>query len=257
MARLEVMTLDAFPEVSTGDDLALLIEASLRASALDVQDGDVVAVAQKIVSKAEGRAVNLASIVPSAPALRLAQNTGKDARLVELILRESVVAGGAVVRIRPGLIIVEDSRGLVLANAGIDASNVPESEDGKVLLLPIDPDRSAALLRAALEAATGCRLAVVILDSIGRAWRLGTVGTAIGCSGLPALLDLRGSVDRNGRTLQATEIGLADEVAAAASLMIGQAAEGTPVALLRGVPYGRTEGRARSLQRPKSMDLFR
>jgi coenzyme F420-0:L-glutamate ligase/coenzyme F420-1:gamma-L-glutamate ligase len=257
MARLEVMTLDAFPEVGTGDDLALLIEAALQASDLELQDGDVVAVAQKIVSKAEGRAVNLASVLPSGPALGLAQNTGKDARLVELILRESVAAGGAVVRIRPGLIIVEDSRGLVLANAGIDASNVPESEDGKVLLLPIDPDRSAALLRAALEAATGCRLAVVILDSIGRAWRLGTVGTAIGCSGLPALLDLRGSVDRNGRTLQATEIGLADEVAAAASLMIGQAAEGTPVALLRGVPYGRTEGRARSLQRPKSMDLFR
>ena len=257
MARLEVMTLDAFPEVGTGDDLALLIEAALQASDLELQDGDVVAVAQKIVSKAEGRAVNLESIMPSAPALRLAQNTGKDARLVELILRESVVAGGAVVRIRPGLIIVEDSRGLLLANAGIDASNVPESEDGMVLLLPIDPDRSAALLRAALEAATGCRLAVVVLDSIGRAWRLGTVGTAIGCSGLPALVDLRGSVDRNGRTLQATEIGLADEVAAAASLMIGQAAEGTPVAILRGVPYGRTEGRARSLQRPKSMDLFR
>ena len=257
MARLEVMTLDAFPEVGTGDDLALLIEAALQASDLELQDGDVVAVAQKIVSKAEGRAVNLASVLPSGPALGLAQNTGKDARLVELILRESVAAGGAVVRIRPGLIIVEDSRGLVLANAGIDASNVPKSEDGQVLLLPVDPDRSAAMLRAALEAATGSRLAVVILDSIGRAWRSGTVGTAIGCSGMPALLDLRGSVDRNGRTLHATEIGLADEVAAAASLMIGQAAEGTPVAILRGVPYVRSEGRARALQRPKNMDLFR
>ena len=256
MARLEVTTLQGIPEVRAGDDLAALILQSLSANGIAPADGDVVALAQKIVSKAEDRFVRLADVTPSARAQDYAAQTGKDARLIEVILEES----REVLRARPGLIIVEDRRGLVLANAGIDASNVPGSDEDTVLLLPVDPDASAARLRAALEAQTGRRLAVIILDSIGRAWRQGTVGTAIGSAGLPALLDLRGNADRVGRTLIATEIGLADEIAAAASLLIGQAAEGTPVALLRGVPsaYMATpEGRAADIQRPRQMDLFR
>lgn len=247
--RLEVITLEGLPEIRAGMDLPALIVDQMESNGLKFKEGDVLALAQKIVSKAEDRFVDLASVVPSDDALRHAKTTGKDARLIELILQESQ----AVMRVRPGLMIVRDRRGLVLANAGIDASNVP---GGRVLLLPVDPDASAARLRDALQQHAGCSLAVVILDSIGRAWRSGTVGTAIGCAGLPALLDLRGTPDRDGRTLQVTEIGLADEVAAAASLVIGQAGEGTPVALLRGVPYRRASGSAAQLQRPLSMDLF-
>ena len=253
MARLEVTTLEGLPEIRAGDDLAAIILASLKANGMSLADGDVIALAQKIVSKAENRFVALRSVEPTPEALRYAAETGKDARLVEVLLRES----REVLRTRPNLMIVEDKRGLVLANAGIDASNVPGSDDDVVLLLPVDPDASAARLREALQLATGRKLAVLILDSIGRAWRSGTVGTAIGCAGLPALLDLRGRTDRVGRTLMVTEIGLADEVSAAASLLIGQAAEGTPVAIVRGVPYARAEGRAADLQRPRKMDLFR
>lgn len=253
MARLEILTLEGVPEVRPGDDLAALVLSAVAANGLALADGDVVALAQKIVSKAENRFVPLRSVEASAEALKYAKETGKDARLMEVLLGES----RTVLRARPGLMVVEDKRGLVLANAGIDASNVPGSDEDVVLLLPEDPDASAARLREALQAAAGCKLAVVILDSIGRAWRSGTIGTAIGCAGLPALLDLRGLPDRMGRTLMATEIGLADEVAAAASLLIGQAAEGTPVAIVRGVPYARAEGRAADIQRPRDKDLFR
>jgi len=250
--RLEVITFEGLPEIRAGADLADLIHARMESDGLRLEQGDVIAIAQKIVSKAEDRCVELASVKPSDEALRYANITGKDARLVELILRESA----SVMRVGPNLMIVRDRRGLVLANAGIDASNVPGVSGDRVLLLPLDPDASAARLRDALQQRAGCAIAVVILDSIGRAWRMGTVGTAIGCAGLPALLDLRGTPDRDGRPLQSSEIGLADEVAAAASLMIGQAAEGTPMALLRGVPYARAAGHAVQLQRPLSMDLF-
>ena len=253
MARLEVFTLPGLPEVRPGDDLAALVWAALSANGMALQDGDVVALAQKIVSKAENRFVSLRAVQPSAEALKYAADTGKDARLVEVMLRES----RAVLRTRPNLMIVEDRRGLVLANAGIDASNVPGSIDETVLLLPADPDASAARLRQDLQRRGGRKLAVIILDSIGRAWRQGTVGTAIGCAGLPALKDLRGRPDREGRTLMATEIGLADEISAAASLLIGQADEGTPVAIVRGLPYELGEGRASDIQRPRDMDLFR
>lgn len=253
MARLEVFTLPGLPEIRPGDNLSAIIFDTLSANGIVLADGDVVALAQKIVSKAENRFVSLPSVQPSDEAKQLAAETAKDARLVEVMLRES----RRVLRQRAGIMIVEDKRGLVLANAGIDASNVPGSDEETVLLLPMDPDASAARLRDSLQQRSGRRLAVLILDSIGRAWRMGTVGTAIGCSGLPALLDLRGLPDREGRTLIATEIGLADEVAAAASLLIGQAAEGTPVAIVRGVPYERSEGRASDLQRPHDKDLFR
>lgn len=229
--------------------------AQVTLNALDETDerlcsGDVLVYAQKIISKAEGRSVALNSVLPSPRALALAEKTGKDARVVELILRES----SEVLRQREGLLIVRHRLGLSLANAGIDASNV---DAGHVLLLPVDPDASATRIRGDLHTCTGIDVGVLIIDSIGRPWRMGTVGTAIGVSGIPALLDLRGTPDLNGRLLETTEIGLADELAAAASLMMGQAAEGTPIVLARGVPYGRREGSARDLLRPASKDLFR
>src|SRR5262249_22876330 len=180
--------------------------------------------------------------------------TEKDPRVVELILGESV----EVLRQRPGVIVVEHKHGYVLAHAGIDASNVEPSAAGeRVLLLPADPDASAARIRAALEAASGARLGVIVNDSLGRAWRNGTMGAALGASGLPCLLDLRGNPDRHGRTLRVTEIGAADEVAAAASLLMGQAGEGRPAILVRGFPYALREGNARALIGARSMDLFR
>jgi coenzyme F420-0:L-glutamate ligase/coenzyme F420-1:gamma-L-glutamate ligase len=238
------------PSITQGMDLAKITLASLEKSREQLREGDILAFAQKIVSKAEGRSVNLDSVTPSARALALAEETGKDSRVVELILRES----GEVIRQREGLLIVRHRLGFCLANAGIDASNV---EAGHVLLLPVDPDASAARIRNALRARTGIDASILIIDSFGRPWRMGTVGTAIGVSGIPALLDLRGRPDLNGRPLQSTEIGLADELAAGASLVMGQAAEGTPIVLARGVPYARCEGSAGDLLRPKNRDLFR
>lgn len=248
---LLLKALRGIPAVSKGDDLAQLALSSLEQSQERLQEGDIVVFAQKIVSKAEGRSVALASVTPCARALALADETGKDARLVELILSES----SEVVRKRWGLLIVRHRLGFTLANAGIDASNA-DGED-RVLLLPADPDVSAARIRSSLRARTGVDNGVLIIDSFGRPWRMGTVGTAIGISGLPGVLDLRGRPDRNGRPLANTEIGLADELAAAASLVMGQAAESTPVVLARGVPYSRREGSARELLRPENMDLFR
>jgi coenzyme F420-0:L-glutamate ligase / coenzyme F420-1:gamma-L-glutamate ligase len=246
--------LQGMPTVRPGADLANLVLAAAKATGVALRDGDVLVLAQKIVSKAEGRAVRLRDVEPSSRARELARDAQKDPRVVELILRESV----EVLRCRPGVIIVAHRRGWVMANAGIDASNV-EAEDGeeRVLLLPEDPDQSAARLRSRLRALAGADLGIVINDSFGRAWRLGTIGTAIGVAGLPALADLRGRADRGGRLLQTTEVGIADEIAAAASLLMGQAAEGRPVIHLRGFPYARREGSAAELIRPKSVDLFR
>jgi coenzyme F420-0:L-glutamate ligase/coenzyme F420-1:gamma-L-glutamate ligase len=251
---LVVSALDDFPTVGPCDNIAELILRALERSRIALQDGDILILAQKILSKAEGRAVPLASVVPSPRALELAAACDKDPRVVELILSES----REVLRSRPGVIIVEDRRGFVMANAGIDASNV-EAADGteSVLLLPVDPDASAARLRADIQAATGVAPGIVINDSFGRAWRRGTVGTAIGVAGIPAVLDLRGRPDRNGRILQSTELGVADEVAAAASLVMGQADEGRPVVHLRGFPYPQDAGKAADIVRPKAMDLFR
>ena len=243
--------LHGIPPIAAGDDLTAIALAGLQESDERLREGDVLVFAQKIVSKAEGRVVDLASVVPSIRALELANETDKDARLAELILRES----SEVLRHRPGLLIVVHRLGFILANAGIDRSNVGGGDH--VLLLPVDPDASAARIREDLRAKTGLDVAVMIIDSIGRPWRMGTIGTAIGVSGIPALLDLRGRPDLHGRPLESTEIGLADELAAAASLAMGQADEGTPIVLARGVPYARREGSARELLRPKDMDLFR
>jgi coenzyme F420-0:L-glutamate ligase/coenzyme F420-1:gamma-L-glutamate ligase len=242
------------PEIARGADLPAIIQAAINDNGLATQAGDVIVLAQKIVSKAEGRVVELRDVAPSARALEIAAAAQKDPRVVELMLSES----DEVLRVRPGVVIVSHRLGFVAANAGIDQSNVPDNETSeRVLLLPRDPDRSCAEIRQSLRARAGVDVAVVIVDSIGRAWRNGAVGTAIGVSGMAALLDLRRRPDRFGRPLRTSELGLADEVAAAASLIMGQADEGRPIVLARGVPYLRREGSATELIRPKEIDLFR
>ena len=254
MEKLELIALDAVPLVNAGDDLAAVALDALAHTGLTLEDGDVLVVAQKIVSKSEGRMVCLSDVSPSPRAMEIAQIADKDPRLVEVILGES----REVLRVRAGVIVVEDIRGLVLANAGVDASNVNAGGgDSSVLLLPQNPDASAARLRESIRANAHCEVGVVINDSIGRAWRNGTIGTAIGVSGLPGLLDLRGAPDLFGRALRTTDLGLADEVASAASLVMGQAGEGRPIVLARGVPYARRDGSARELLRDKDLDFFR
>ncbi len=253
---LELTALPNIPIIQPGDDLAAIIFDSLRTIDLSLQGGDILVVAQKIVSKAEGRLVNLETVAPSDEALRLSGVTGKDARIVELILRES----NSVLRTRPGAIIVQHRLGFVCASAGIDHSNVlgPHGRPEEwVLLLPENPEQSAAKLRAQLEAAAGVRLGVAIIDLHGRAWRMGTVGAAIGISGLPGIVDMRGWEDMFGYQLQITQVGVADELAAAASLLMGQAAEATPVVHVRGFPFPLREGSISELIRPEDQDLFR
>ncbi len=249
---LALTALEPFPLVREGDDLAALILEGLAAAGLTLQTDDAVVLAQKVVSKAEGRRVWLDEVVPSVEALRLAAETGKDPREVELILRES----RAILRTRPGLIIAEHRLGFICANAGIDHSNLEDGEEA-VLLLPRDPEASARRLRDRLRAATGAQVGVLVIDSHGRPWRMGTVGVAIGVAGLPALLDLRGRPDLFGRPLRVTQVGLADELAAAASLVMGQADEGRPVVHVRGLPYPLAEGSLADLLRPREQDLFR
>jgi len=262
---LTLTPLQSIPLIHQGDDLANILMEAMQAIDVQLQDGDILVLAQKIVSKAEGRTVNLTSVTPSPKALELAKSTEKDPRIVELILQES----NEVLRTRPGAIIVEHKLGFVCANAGIDHSNVspetskvlkdiesPNAEDW-VLLLPECPDRSAEQIKQKLEATTNTRLGVLIIDSHGRAWREGTVGMTIGLSGLPGLADLRGQPDLFGFKLQITQVGVADELAAAASLMMGQAAEGTPAVHVRGFPYPLRDGKLGELLRPKEQDLFR
>jgi coenzyme F420-0:L-glutamate ligase/coenzyme F420-1:gamma-L-glutamate ligase len=242
-------------EVLPGEDLAALALDGLEAAGLVPAAGDILAVSQKIVSKAEGRWRPFASVEPSRQALALAERTSKDPRLVELVLAES----SAVLRAVPGVLIVRHRLGFVLANAGIDQSNVgPRAEPG-ALLLPSDPDASAAGLRAALQQKAGWAPAVLICDSFGRAWRRGVVGTAIGAAGLACLEDQRGRPDREGRLLQVTEVARADALAAMAGLAMGEASEGCPLALIRGaaaVPEGSQAQSAGVLVRPIDQDLF-
>ena len=249
MGAVDLRALPGIPMVKPGDDLAALIGEGLARAGLELRAGDVIVVAQKIVSKAEGRTVDLASVTPSPRAVALGAEVQKDPRLVELILSESV----RVVRSRPNVLIVEHRLGFVMANAGIDQSNVaPQDGVERALLLPVDPDGSAEALRAKLSAS-----AVVIIDSFGRAWRRGTVGIAIGAAGLPALLDLRGNPDLFGRILQVSISGFADEIAAAASLVMGQGDEAQPVVLIRGLTWSAPANPAAELVRPATEDLFR
>lgn len=252
MNPLVLTPLEGIPLIKEGDDLVRLILDALKRKKLDLLRGDLLVLAQKIVSKAEGRRVFLESVKPGKEANDLAIKTGKDPRLVQLILDESA----EIVRARPGLIVVEHRLGFISANAGIDHSNVDEQE-GWVLLLPEDPDASADAMRARFEEAGGARIGVLIIDSHGRAWREGTVGVAIGVSGLPAVVDLRGRPDLFGRELRATTVGAADELAAAASIVMGQAGEGCPAVHVRGFPYPLRQGRLAELLRPKDLDTFR
>jgi coenzyme F420-0:L-glutamate ligase / coenzyme F420-1:gamma-L-glutamate ligase len=254
MQRVELIAVPGIPLVKPADDLATLIAAGFARGALQPRAGDVLVLAQKIVSKAEGRSVDLATVKPSVRAIALGAEIQKDPRLVELILSESV----RVVRSRPNVLIVEHRLGFVMANAGIDQSNVgPTDGVERALLLPVDPDGSAAKLRARLAELCGVAIAVVIIDSFGRAWRRGTCGVAIGAAGLPALLDLRGNPDLFGRALQVSISGFADEIAAAASLVMGQGNEAQPAVLMRGLAWSAPANPASELIRPAAEDMFR
>ena len=242
------------PLVRPGDDLAQLIRDALARAGLTLAAGDVLVVAQKIVSKAEGRLVRLDTVEPSDKARRLAARAGKDPRLVEVILSES----REVLRVRDNLIIARHRLGMVMANAGVDHSNVEGAEGEAVLMLPQDPDASCARLGRALVGNGGCHVGVIINDSVGRAWRRGQIGTAIGCWGLAALQDLRGRPDLFGRALQVSEAALADQLASLAGLLQGQADEGRPVVLVRGgFADPAAGGTAADLIRPLEQDLFR
>jgi len=247
--RIEVIPLPGIPEVSKGDDVAALILDAVSRSSLALNDGDVVVVKQKVVSKAEGRVVRLGTVVPGRRAKSLAKRQGKDPRLVELMLKESV----RVVRAGHGVIITETKQGFVCANSGIDQSNVGR---GTVALLPADPDRSAHKLRRELENRSGKVLAVVVTDTFGRPWRLGQTDVAIGCSGVLPLIDYAGRRDKFGYELRVTEPSVVDEIAGAAELAIGKL-NGIPAAIVRGIEYVRGEEGVKGMLMPPERDLFR
>jgi len=250
-ARLELFAIPGIPMVQAGDDLPALILAGLQRAGQGLRDRDVLVVAQKIVSKAEGRMIDLAEVVPSPPAVSLAAEVGKDPRVVEVVLSEST----KVVRSRPNLMIMQHRLGFVMANAGVDQSNVAEADGHhRALLLPLDPDGSAEAIRSGL--ARQADVGVVISDSFGRPWRRGTTGVAIGSAGNPSVIDLRGQPDLFGRTLEVTIIGFADEIAAAASLLQGQAAEAQPVVVVRGLTWGPPNVPVAEVIRPPEEDLF-
>lgn len=252
LISLSVTALPGIPLVQAGDNLPQLILDGLNRAELHLQDGDVLVVTSKIVSKAEGRQFRLSSIQPGAEAIRLAEETRKDPRIVELVLNESRLISRKAV----GVLVTQHRLGFVSANAGIDQSNV-DGSDETVLLLPVHPDESAAGIRLALQDKTGTQIGVVISDSHGRPFRMGNVGVAIGVAGLPALLDLRGKPDLFGRELKISIQGYADMVASAANLVTGEADEGRPVVLVRGLHFPAIQGHASDLNRPPEQDLYR
>jgi coenzyme F420-0:L-glutamate ligase/coenzyme F420-1:gamma-L-glutamate ligase len=247
--RIELIGVPGIPEAAEGDDVAALIARALRNAGIEVADGDVLVVAQKIVSKAEGRIVRLDSVEPSARAQEWASAYDKDARVVEVVLRESK----RIVRMERGVLISETEHGFVCANAGVDTSNVAE---GTVTLLPRDPDASARQIRSELEAAFGVRIAVIVSDTFGRPWREGLVNVALGVSGIAPLIDYRGQKDSHGNALKVTVIAIADELASAAELVMKKSA-GIPVAIVRGFDYDASEAAGRELIRAAELDLFR
>jgi coenzyme F420-0:L-glutamate ligase/coenzyme F420-1:gamma-L-glutamate ligase len=255
MPGLTLFPIPDFPLVRPGDDLAALIADRLAGAGMALQPGDILVIAQKVVSKAEGRLVRLGEVTPDERAHAVAEITGRDARVVHVVLGES----RAVLRARQGLLVVEQRNGWVCANAGVDRSNVaPEDGEELLALLPLDADASAERIRARLGELTGVLPAVIVNDSHGRAWRVGTVGVAIGCAGLPPVWDQRGLSDLFGYTLQASEECIADELAAAASLVMGQSDEGRPVVLIRGYALpAAPPAPARAIQRPAELDAFR
>jgi coenzyme F420-0:L-glutamate ligase / coenzyme F420-1:gamma-L-glutamate ligase len=250
---LSITPLEGLPLVSPGDDIARLLVAALRRSRIVPVRRDIIVVTQKIVSKAEGRFVDLTSIVPSARAAAIGEQVGKDPRLVEVILSEST----DVLRCSKGVLIAAHRLGLVMANAGVDQSNVAAGSADRVLLLPRDPDSSAAMLKERLDREFGGDLGVVITDSFGRPWRNGVVAAAIGAAGLPSLVDLTGAPDLFGRRMQRTQVAVADAIAAAAALVMGECDEGIPAAHMRGVPVNGAPLPASALIRSAETDLFR
>jgi coenzyme F420-0:L-glutamate ligase/coenzyme F420-1:gamma-L-glutamate ligase len=254
LSQLVLTALPNIPLIQPGDDLAAIVLRGLRDANIELQNDDVLVLAQKIVSKAEGRMVRLRDVTPSPRALELARQSGKDARFCEVVLWDT----REILRVRVGLIIVETKHGWVCANAGVDRSNVaPHDENEWVLRLPEDADVSAQRLRERVRALTARDVGIIINDSHGRAWRNGAVGVAIGVAGIPAVEDLRGKPDLFGYLLQVTTVGLADQIASAASLLQGQANEGRPIVHVRGVPMTRREGSAREIVRAREQDLFR
>ncbi|MBC8239336.1 MAG: coenzyme F420-0:L-glutamate ligase [Alphaproteobacteria bacterium] len=251
----EAFAVPGIPLLQAGDDLATVIHDSLKAAGRPLLDGDIVVIAQKAISKVENRMVDLGTVTPSAAAETVAAQCGKDPREVEVILSEST----CVLRTGENLLIVQHRNGAILANAGVDRSNVAsEAGQENVLLLPIDADDSARSVRQRLNGTSGVDVAVIINDSLGRPWRLGTTGTAIGVAGLPALLDLRGDADLFGRELKISVQAIADELSATAALLQGQGAEGQPVIVIRGdFGWEQEAGSATDLIRPEEMDLFR
>lgn len=253
---LTLTPLIGIPLVQPGDALSGLITVAIRKTQIELQDGDILVITQKVVSKSENRFVNLASVTASPEAEIIAGKTEKDPRFVELVLRESK----SILRMRTGTLIAEHKLGFVCANAGIDHSNVQSlggNAEDWVLLLPENPDASASRIREEIEKESGKKIGVLIIDSHGRAWRMGAVGVAIGLSGIPALVDLRGKPDLFGYQLRVTLVAAADELAAATSLLMGQADELTPVVHVRGFPYPLRESTVQELIRPKELDLFR
>jgi len=246
---IQIFPLSGLPEINPDDDLARLLAEALRAQRFSLQPGDILVIAQKIVSKAEGRIVGLDSIIPSERAVEWAKAWDKDARAVELVLRESK----RIVRMERGVIISETQHGFVCANAGIDLSNAP---DGTAILLPLDPDASARALKAKLDPAFETNIGIIISDTFGRAWREGLINMALGVAGLAPLIDYRGQTDSGGKVLQATIIALADELASAAELVMGKS-DRVPVAIIRGIRTPSQEGSGRDLIRPAERDLFR
>lgn len=248
---IEIHSFEGIGEISPGADLAAILGEAL--APLSPRAGDVLAVTQKIVSKAENRFVRLSDVAPGARANELAEQTGKDARLVELVLREST----DVLRAARGVLITRHRLGLVMANAGIDRSNIGEGHEDQVLLLPENPDASAAVLASKLTARFGASPAILITDSFGRPWRQGVVNVGIGAWGLPSLDDRRGETDRQGRKLEVTQVAYADLIASAAGLAMGEAAEGVPAVLVRGLNLRAAPNPATSLVRALDEDLFR
>lgn len=272
-SQLLLTALPRIPLVQHGDNLTALILDGLKAAELTLQTGDMIVLAQKIVSKAEGRMVDLEAVVPSERAQEIAEITLKDPRLIELILSESTevlrLTKGCKEKNKEGLIIVRHRLGFVLANAGVDMSNVSQHagishslgfaegrEFPRALLLPQNPDRSCERIRSALLESTGVRVGIIINDSHGRSWRNGTIGVALGVAGIPALQDMRGWPDLYGRKLKTTEVGYSDEIASAASLLMGQSKEGRPIVHMRGLKYEPRSASVQELLRPKESELF-
>jgi coenzyme F420-0:L-glutamate ligase/coenzyme F420-1:gamma-L-glutamate ligase len=251
-ADLRIVAVPDFPLVEAGTDLVSELLRCLGSGPLILEDNDVVAFAQKVVSKSEGRHIDLSTVAPGAKAFELAALVQKDPRLVELVLRES----RRIVRTAKDVLIVEHRLGFIMANAGIDQSNVSGSSES-ALLLPEDPDLSARKVREEIHRRTGRSVAVLVTDSFGRPWRVGTTGVAIGAAGIASIVDLRGTPDMFGRTLRVSVVGHADEIAAAASLVMGQGAERRPVVIVRGLTPNASQSGAQALLRPTGEDLFR